>query len=342
TRPLAERPRSRTTGLDSARLATALERAARLPRLHNIIVARHGRVVAEQHVRGPGPATPANVKSVSKSVLSTLIGIAIETGQLRSVRQPIAPFFEAHLADDVRKAEITVEHLLSMRSGLESTSGRNYGRWVNSPNWVRHALDRPLVDEPGGRMVYSTGSTHLLSAILTQATGTSTHAYAVEHLARPLDIQLPPWTRDPQGIYFGGNEMSLSPRALLHFGELYRNGGVVDGQRVLSRAWIDDSWGVYGHSRWNGHGYGYGWWARTSNGYAVRFAWGYGGQYVFIVPALELTAVFTSDPYAPREGPHNRELHRILDELLVPAAIAGAAGQPPAVGGAGATAAPDR
>src|SRR5690606_35523116 len=106
----------------------------------------------------------------------------------------------------------------------------------------RHALSRPFVAEPGGPMLYSTGSSHLLSAMLTRASGRSTHALAVEWLGEPLGIRIPEWTRDPQGIYLGGNEMQLSPRALARFGELYRNQGRVGARQVIPEDWIEQSW----------------------------------------------------------------------------------------------------
>ena len=99
-----------------------------------------------------------------------------------------------------------------MQSGLETTSNRNYGRFVQSPNWVRYALSRPLVETPGGRRIYSTGNTHLLSAIITRSSGLSTLDFARRYLAEPLGIRLPARMRDPQGVYFGGNDMQLRPR----------------------------------------------------------------------------------------------------------------------------------
>jgi CubicO group peptidase (beta-lactamase class C family) len=247
------------------------------------------------------------------------------------VEQPAIPFFERELSAEqaAERAGITVGHLLAMRSGLASTSGRNYGAWVTSSDWVRHAVARPVEFAPGEAMIYSTGSTHLLSAILTRATGESTHAYARSRLAEPLGIQLPSWPRGPEGVYFGGNDMLVSPRALLRFGEMYRGGGALDGRQIVPESWVRASWDTRdrtdgGRRAPNRHQYGLGWWGRESNGYQVRFAWGYGGQFVFVVPALELTVVFTSDPWSPREGPHNNQLHRMIDELLVPAAMAGA------------------
>lgn len=324
--PLDEEPRVRTTGLDPVLMEEAVQRAASLERLYSMVVARHGEILVERRFRGRDLHVPANVKSVSKSILSALVGIAIAEGHIAGVDQRIIDFFPDEIDAEAEplKAEITIGDLLTMRSGLESTSGANYGRWVNSGNWVRHALSRPLVARPGERRIYSTGNTHLLSAILTRATGMSTHAYAREKLAKPLGIELPPWLRDPQGIFFGGNDMHVSPRDLVRFGELYRNGGRIGDRQIVPREWIVESWREHTRGR-NGESYGYTWFGRESNGYAVRYAWGYGGQFLFIVPALELTIAFTSDPVSPREGPHNRAIHRLVDEFIVPAAIAGAA-----------------
>ena len=197
------------------------------------MVARHGEELLAERVRGPGLDTPVNVKSVSKSVIAALVGAAIARGVLDGVEQPVAPVLGGLVpaGADPRLGAITLDHLLTMRAGLERTSGRNYGRWVTSPNWVRHVLTRPFVAEPGGRMLYSTGSYHLLSAALTQASGRSTLALARDWLGEPLGIDIPPWTRDPQGFYLGGNNMMLSPRALLRFGEMYRA-----GRRLARRA----------------------------------------------------------------------------------------------------------
>jgi CubicO group peptidase (beta-lactamase class C family) len=314
-----------TRGLDSLLLARAFERAAELPRLYSLLVARHGEVVREEYFNGRARDRLANTKSASKSVISALVGIAIAEGHIEGLDQPIAPFFPSYIPAeaDPRIRDVTIGDLLSMRAGLEPTSFGNYGRWVASSNWVRFALQRPFVDDPGGRMLYSTGSTHILSAILTRATGMSTLAYAREKLFRPLGIQLAPWTRDPQGVYFGGNEMHLRPRELFAFAELYRNGGRHEGRQLVPEEWIRNSWTRRTTSPFNGHGYGLGWWMRSAGGTDVFFAWGYGGQYAFIVPALDLTVVTTSDPVSPREGGHNRALHDLVAEFFIPAALAG-------------------
>jgi CubicO group peptidase (beta-lactamase class C family) len=315
-----------SVGIDSVLLDEAFARAAEMPRLYSLLVARHGTLEREAYFNGAGPRRIANIKSASKSVISTLVGIAIEEGHLEGLDQLVLDILPEYrgASDDPRLEELTIGQLLSMQAGLQSTSSGNYGGWVASRDWVRDALRRPFVEEPGGRMVYSTGNSHVLSAILTRATGKSTLAWAREALFQPLGITLSPWTRDPQGIYLGGNEMGLLPREMLVYGELYRNGGLHDGRRLVPEAWIQGSWIQRGTSRFNGHGHGLGWWIREYAGHDVFFAWGHGGQYIFLVPELELTVVTTSNPVGGRGGAPTRALHELLETVLIPAAERGA------------------
>ena len=317
---------TRSHGLDPATLSRTLDAARALPRLRALIVLRDGESLAEHRFNGGPPLDQAvNIKSASKSVMSALVGIAIARGVLAGVDQPILPLLrqDAPANPDPRLGRVTIGHLLSMQAGLERTSGEYYGRWVSSPNWVRFALSRPFVDEPGGGMLYSTGSTHLLSALLTKASGRSTLANARAWLGEPLGITIPSWPADPQGITFGGNEMRLSPRAMARFGELYRLGGVIDGKRVLPAGWIEQSWTPRTTSPWSGQRYGYGWFLSEVRGHAVRYAWGYGGQMIYVVPDLRLTVVMTSQANAARDGGHIDALNRLLADGIIPAAETG-------------------
>ena len=291
-------PSPPSPGLAPAQRAAILAQAESLPRLRSLLVSTGGTLVEEHYFNGATRERQANLKSASKTLIAILVGIAIDRGHLDGVEQPIADFFPAELgeSDPVRRS-ITIEDLLTMRAGLETTSNRNYGRWVASRNWVRHVLTRPLVERPGGRMVYSTGSTHLLSAVLT-----------------------PAWVRDPQGVYLGGNEMALTPRAMLAIGDLFRQGGSIDGLELVSRAWIEASWTPRTVSRYSRRQYGYGWWMRTLAGYRTYYAWGYGGQFIFVIPDLDSVIVATSAP-EPGDGRrrHRRELDTLIDCLVVPA-----------------------
>jgi CubicO group peptidase (beta-lactamase class C family) len=309
-------------------MARTVAAAERLPRIRSLVVLRDGATLAEHRFNnGPSLDQPVNIKSASKSIISALVGIAIQRGVLRGVDQPAVSVLgrDAPANPDPRLARVTVGNLLSMQAGLERTSGAFYGRWVSSPNWVRSALSRPFVDEPGGGMLYSTGNTHLLSAMLTRASGKSTLQLARAWLGEPLGITVPSWPADPQGVYFGGNEMRLSPRALARFGELYRLGGTVDGKRLLPASWIEQSWSPRTISPWSGGQYGYGWFIGQAAGHPVRFAWGYGGQMLYILPDLRLTVAMTSDPNGTRDGDHIDGLHRLLADGIVAAAEKGAA-----------------
>ena len=246
----------------------AVKAASELPRLHSLLVSRRGELILERYFNGRRATTPANVKSVSKSIISALVGIAADR-KLLDLKTPIARYFPETLSSptDEAKRAITIEHLLTMQSGLESTSNRNYGAWVQSGNWVRHALAKPLLAPPGSEMIYSTGNSHLLSAIVTKVTGRSTWQFAQESLAKPLGFSLAHWPRDPQGIYFGGNDMLLTPRQMLAFGELYLNDGrAAAASRSCSEKYVEDSCEPRGRSRISGREYGYGWWIREMAG----------------------------------------------------------------------------
>jgi len=307
-------------------LDEALSRAGELQRLQAVLVARDGDTVLARRFRGPRLTVPVNVKSVSKSIVSVLVGIAIAEGALPGVDQPIGDYFAEQLADDAEaddKRAITIGDLLSMRSGLERTSGGNYNDWVSSADWVAYALGRPLLRQPGTAMDYSTGNTHLLSAILTQATGMSTYAYAKAKLAEPLAIALPRWRRDPQGIYFGGNQMFLSPRALLRFGEMMRQGGVYREQQVVPGDWVQASTTPRTRSPYSGELYGYGWFVSQAAGHDMYFAWGYGGQHVFVVPDLALTIVVTSKTGGGRRFDHLVGIREMVEYLVLAGARVG-------------------
>ena len=299
------------------------ERAAALPRLHTLMVSQRGETILEATFDGPPADRPVNIKSVAKTILATLVGCAVYRGILDGPDQPITAALGPLVpsAADPRLEDVTIGNLLSMQAGLERTSGANYGNWVSSRNWVANALSRPFVADPGGPMLYSTGSSHILSAILTQATGRTTHALANEWLGQPLNIQIPQWDRDPQGIYLGGNNMLLSPRALTRFGEMIRNQGTLDGQEIVSADWIAASWHPRTASRWTGHQYGYGWFMTRTSGHDHYYGWGYGGQMLHVVPTLALTIAVTSDPTVrSREQGHMTGLRALVTEIVQDAA----------------------
>ncbi len=308
--------------LDPARanaLEAVLEDATSMAPLRTVLVARDGALLAERGYRGASTTRPANIKSASKTVVSALVGIAIERGLLEGADQPVAPLLADRLPrdPDPRLAQVTIGHLLSMQAGLQSTSGRNYGRWVAQRDWVRDALARPFVDAPGGGMIYSTGSTHLLSAVLAKVGGKPVRTLAGEWLGPQAGFSIASWDTDPQGLHFGGNQMAMTPRSLLAFGEIYRNHGrAASGAQLVPASWIAQSWVTRTRSVYTGDGYGYGWFARRIGGHDVRFAWGHGGQMLYIVPSLNLTVAMTSDETTVAGSGHLAQLHALMGRII--------------------------
>ena len=300
-----------------ARFVAALKRARGLEQLHALVISQAGEVVAGAALRGPPLETPVNVKSVSKSVVAALTGISIARGELPGVGATLG-----EIAPDLIPADadpqvggITIEDLLTMRAGLERTSGPNYGGWVASGNWVADALSRPVLTEPGRRFAYSTGSFHVLGAVLAHISGLSLLEQARRRLGDPLGIAIPPWTRDPQGRFMGGNNMALSPRGMVRFGEAYRLRDPVPPD------WVAASWRARTRSPFSGDSYGYGWFLTDTGGHFTAYARGYGGQMIYVVPDIELTVAITSDPTRPaRSNGHVGALNRLLSETIVPAA----------------------
>lgn len=306
---------------DTSKLDRAVKMASTLPRLHSLLISRDGKLLVEEYFNGRDAASVANIKSASKSVLSALIGIAISEGHIKSVDQPIGDYFKSQLQGETNhvKRSITVENLLTMQSGLETTSNRNYGKWVQSRDWIGFALNQRLERPPGTLMEYSTGNTHLLSAILTIATDSTTLAYAREVLGEPLGFYLPEWPKDPTGIFFGGNDMEFTARQLLAFGKLYMNDGMLDDRQIIPAIWVKESLQARAIStRESGRYYGYGWWLREMAGYVTPYAWGYGGQFIILVPDLELVIVTTSSSFPSDERrPHLQQLFNLFEYLIV-------------------------
>lgn len=287
-----------------------------LGQLHAILVQRGDEVLLADAPRGPGLDRLANIKSCSKSIVALLLGSAIARGEIAGLGARLGDVAPALIPEDATDgvADLTMEDLVTLRAGLESTSGGNYGAWVASRNWVAAALRQPRVAPAGTRMIYSSGTTHVLGAALAVATGESLLAQARARLGRPLGIEVPPWTRDPQGNFMGGNEMALTPRAMLRLAALMRDGGRHDGTQVIDEDWVRASGVARTRSPFSGLGYGYGWFV-SPGGWTI--ARGYGGQVIAFDAARDLAVAITSDPTLPaRSQGHFGDLLALLDGPL--------------------------
>ena len=280
-------------GFDTNALAAAIQQAPQIcPQLHSLLVVRQGRLVVERYFNQTSEKDAWNVKSASKSMISALIGVALEQGYIRSLDQPAIDFFPEYRAqlDDPRKSRITIRHLLTMTAGLEwSENGPITFRWLRSRDRVGFTWKSKLVAEPGTRWNYSTATTHLLSAILTKATGTNTLAFARRALFDPLGASVDRWDQDRQGYYIGGSEVYLTPRDMAKFGYLYLNRGRWDGKQIVPESWVQAS-----TEQSNSAQYGFLWWMDTFEGRPIYFAQGFGGQHIVVVPHLDVVVVTTA------------------------------------------------
>ncbi|MFC1516229.1 serine hydrolase, partial [Thermodesulfobacteriota bacterium] len=281
-------------GFDPVHLKMAVDGIGKMQGVYSLIVVRDGYIVAERYFRDGRRKKPHNLKSASKSVLSALIGIAIEEDYIQ-LDQPITELLpKAKATDDPRKGRITVRHLLTMTSGLDPTSYDAYNIWISNRDWVMAALDRPMTSEPGSHFEYSTGNSHILSGVLTEKTGMSTRNFAKRKLFDPLNIKVQGWATDPNGTYQGGNNLSLIPRDMAKLGQLYLDGGRFGSRQVVPKWWVEASTRpsdlglheVYGT-------YGYSWYVRPG-GQDAFVAVGYGGQYIYVSPRYDCVIVVTS------------------------------------------------
>ncbi|MFC2029357.1 serine hydrolase domain-containing protein [Chloroflexota bacterium] len=285
-----------------------------------VLVVRNGHLVLDAYTYPAQPDSRNIIYSCTKSVVSALVGIAIDQGYIENVDQPLLSFFPgreiAH--QDARKEAMTLEDLLTMSAGLKCEDSYLYG-WRGlrqmevSDDWVQYMLDLPMVAEPGARFEYCNGASFLLSAIIQETTGMNALAFAEEHLFGPLGIDDLSWSSNPQGITIGWSDLHLRPRDMAKFGYLYLNGGRWEGEQVVPTAWVEASTSEHISATLE-DGYGYHWWI-DDDGYYM--ALGYAGQFIFVVPDRELVVVFAS--HLPESDFY--EVQRLLEAYIIPSAV---------------------
>lgn len=259
------------------------------------------------------------IHSCTKSIMSALIGIAIDKGYIQSVNQPITDFFsdKAVAKLDELKQSITLENLLMMASGLKCQDSYLYG-WKglfamrSSPDWAQYVLELPMAEPPGKQFEYCNGVSYLLSAIIQNTTKIRTLEFATKYLFEPIGINDIGWSASPQGIDIGYGEMHLSPKDMARFGWLFLNKGRWGNKQILPSAWVEKS--TQGHINATLFDqYGYQWWVDFTGYYA---AVGYKGQRIFIIPEKNMVAVFTGD----LTGRESLMAKKLFDTYIIPAA----------------------
>ena len=265
--------------------------------INSVLIIRNGYIVLEANGYAYGPDDKRNIYSCTKSVSSALIGIAIDKGFIKDVRQPVLDFFPARTAKnlDAYKKAMTLEHLLTMTAGLECRDSYLY-QWAGLTrmqchrDWVKYMINLPMAEKPGTRFEYCNGASFLLSAILQKQTGMNALSFAEKNLFSPLGISRVSWPSNPQGITIGYSQLQMRPRDMAKVGYLYLNEGLWDGKRIISSKWVKRS--TRKHITANLlSGYGYQWWIISPGIYT---AVGHEGQFIMIAPEKNIMEVFTS------------------------------------------------
>ncbi|MCA9739442.1 MAG: serine hydrolase [Gemmatimonadota bacterium] len=309
--------------IDEGALEAAGRQAERIERLRALVVIRHGRLAYERYFHGWDAETLADVRSVTKSVVSTLVGLAVRDGHIESIDQPITDYLRAPRFPVRPEHEaITIRHLLTMTGGFEWSEATVdlYNEWVLSPDQVANILDRALVTTPGSTFLYNTGAVHLLGVLLEEATGMDLETYAQQTLFRPIGISRAVWEPGTGGFVNGGAGLDLAPRDMARFGQLALQNGWSGEHAVVPEAWLAEatapwfSWtspaGPIEHVT-----YGYLWW--VDRDHDAFFAWGHGGQFVYVVPRLDLVVVTATEYRGAAQDIGIAALHALVLDLIV-------------------------
>jgi CubicO group peptidase (beta-lactamase class C family) len=298
-------------GMNSQTLTAMLDQVMEQDiNIHGVVVIRHGYLILEAYRQPYAADRRYYIYSCTKSVTSALVGIAIDQGYIESTDQrmiDLLPEYTPANLDDA-KSSITLEHLLTMSSGLSwpggVAEGPILGQMTSNWDWVQFVLDREMDQVPGAQFAYNSGGSNVLAAIVAQATDQPLLDYARANLFDPLGIKDVAWRQDLQGRYLGGWGLEITPRDLAKFGYLYLHNGAWDGQQIISEDWVTRSTSPLVPAQELAESYGYQWWI-DGEGHAM--ALGYGGQALWIYPELDMVAVFTGG-LAPQDFATSGEL----------------------------------
>ena len=295
-------------GLDPELVAELYLNATELETLYGLLVIKNGYLVAEGYFNKGAVEQKALLQSASKSYVSALVGIALDQGCLSSVDQKMLDFFpeSADRIADPRKAQITIRHMLQMRTGYpdEETDSA----YLDALYWGEYLpliIDFPLVSDPGTEFNYSNLTSNWLAMIVARACDMDLKSYAQKYLFSPMGIQVGDWLQDRDGHYIGSGGIHVTAREAARFGALYLNDGEYEGNQIIPADWVHDSLRThsedardYGMSvRFRDIGYGYQWWSARAGDHHVNFAWGHGGQLIVLLDELDMVIVTTADPF---------------------------------------------
>jgi len=288
--------------------------------MRSFLVVRNGKLVVEEYFERENDPRPQQIKSITKSITSLLIGIAIDKQFITSESVEIKPYFPEYFSThhDSRKEKITIEQLLTMRSGINFADTAKYSKYENTKSWdepgayraywrtdnaLDLALNYDMVESDDQEIIlYSTPAIDLLSTVLERSTGMTTKEFADENLFGPLGITNYTWAHDSAFHYIGGFTIFIRPRSLARVGQLLLQDGKFNNQQIVSKSWIDQSSTVAipdfvtMETLPATFDYGYLWYLGKFKGFDVKFAWGWGGQFLVLIPEANTLIVTTAWP----------------------------------------------
>jgi CubicO group peptidase (beta-lactamase class C family) len=287
--------------MDEVMLGRAASDAAAKPRFRSLLVARHGKLVAENYFGGANAATVFDLRSVTKSVVSILTGIAIQQGELPNIDATVGAYVDAPYTMDAGDRAVSVRQLLTMTSRYQwnENGGDDYNLWVLSNDHVQFLFDR-LQTDPGGTFTYNSAAVNLLGVVLQNAVAKPLPDFADEVLFQPLGITTVQWEQLEPNMVNAGSGIKMTATDLLRFGQLLLQRGRSGSQQVVPESWVEasttplftwrDTYGAQHNTT-----YGYLWWLGEPPTTVASFAWGYGGQFAYVVPSLDLVVVATTE-----------------------------------------------
>ena len=270
----------------------------------SLLVAKDGRLAVEEYFGASHADSLHDVRSIAKSVVSALAGVALRRGDLKTLDDPVSAYLDPTAGDlGPEKGGITVRHLLTMTSGFswdETGSGGSYREWIEAPDGLRYLLDSPLADPPGTRFNYNSAAVHLLGVVLQQATGTRLPDFARQAVLGPIGVSESRWEALGTASYNAGSGLRLRPRDLVRFGQLFLQRGASGARQVVPEWWVRLSTTANSSSRLDMGGlrhvaYGFLWWVGPASRESFYFAAGHGGQYVVVVPGPNLVVAATNN-----------------------------------------------
>ena len=306
-------------GLDASRLAQMdVHIQARLPHVRSLLVARHGHLVFERYYGNASRDKLQNIQSMTKSVSSALIGIALRKGLVTSLENKALDYFPEYRDSitDQRMRDVTIRHLLTMSSGIDAVRG-SFDKVMADP--LPEILRQRLLYAPGGGFRYSDLGAHLVGGVLRKATGMSVLEFANRELFDPLGMQRGVWYADKSGLQSGGMSGLWRARDVLKLGELYLRKGTWKGAELIPPAFVAESVTVQNSGDFFGEPvrYGYAWFIKDVAGHETYYARGYGGQYLMVVPKAGLVILCTSDWARPEYPEH----FALVEQFVLPAIV---------------------